>query len=616
MTVRTISHSFDVALPLDEAWAIVSDTQKLNQLMFGLNPTTVVARDAQKARLRGTFGRFAPEYDEYPWVYEAPRRYRNRRVFTSGPLRSLEAECSLSPCGPGTRIQFEFQVSAADGLVGILAAGKFRRSLRNGLEHFGALMQRTAAGRPFAWPPANPRSADVFARAEPLVREARSGASPQEAQALERLIEHVAVATDLDVSTIRPYAMADAWGLQRRVVLEVALRAAKAGLLRLSWDLLCPSCEAPESSSSLRDIPRGGHCPACDIDFTADFERNVEATFRPEPAVRVAERTVFCFGSPALTRSWLAQVVVPPRSSQTLTPQLGVGRYRLQAHGVETPVLFDVAEASGARELRAQLVTTDGKPHLSSTARVVSAGACTITVDNPGDTPRRVQLAWRKYESQAATAADVTATGLFRELFGADVLSPEQHVDVGRRTILFTDLVGSTAMYERVGDAAAYGMVRRHFDLLAKAVAQHNGQVVKTVGDAVMAAFDIPVDGARAGLACIEALRTLAHADGTPTGLKLRVGVHAGPCLAVGANDRIDYFGRTVNVAARVESLGGPDELVLSWAVRAADAVPAFVEEARGAGHEVMDDRQMVKGVAEPVDITRIRVRPSSLDQR
>jgi adenylate cyclase len=426
---------------------------------------------------------------------------------------------------------------------------------------------------------------------------------------LERLVDLLATATDADVARMRPYALADEWGASRRATLAVFLRAAAGGLLRLSWDLLCPACEGAVSVEKLKDLPAGGHCPACDVDFGADFDRNVEATFRPEPAVRAAERLVFCYGSPSSTPSWLAQFVVPPASTHTLTMRLGAGRYRLQAQSLAHPLLLDVDEAAAAHALRATVEPESGGRFRAS-ATSLAPGGCEIVIDNPCSTPRRVQLAWREFASQAATAADVTGVGLFRDLFGADVLSPSQHVDVGRRTILFTDLVGSTALYERVGDAAAYGLVRQHFELLGGIIERHGGHVVKTVGDAVMAAFDLPVEGARAGLACIEALRTLKNPDGTSPGLKLRVGVHAGPCLAIDANHHVDYFGRTVNVAARVEGLGGADELVLSWTVRAADDVRSFLADARAAGHGVEDDRQRVKGVTDPVDITRIRVAP------
>jgi class 3 adenylate cyclase len=241
----------------------------------------------------------------------------------------------------------------------------------------------------------------------------------------------------------------------------------------------------------------------------------------------------------------------------------------------------------------------------------LTAGPAILVVANTGSVDRRIQLAFRALASQAATAADVTGVGLFQELFGAEALSPDQQVAVGQRAILFTDLVGSTALYEAVGDAAAYGMVRRHFALLGEAIESHGGHIVKTVGDAVMAAFDLPVDGARAGLACILALRRLQDANGQPTALRLRVGVHTGPCLAVDANAHVDYFGRTVNIAARVESLGGADELVLSWTVRAAPDVANFIEGLRAAGHTVVEERRRVKGIADEVEVVRIGVKPS-----
>ena len=56
-------------------------------------------------------------------------------------------------------------------------------------------------------------------------------------------------------------------------------------------------------------------------------------------------------------------------------------------------------------------------------------------------------------------------------------------------TILFTDLKGSTALYERIGDLKAFSLVHRHFDSLEQVINNHNGAIVKTIGDAVMATF-------------------------------------------------------------------------------------------------------------------------------
>jgi len=591
--------SFVVGLPLPQVWEVVSDTQHINQLVFGLSAGTVLERSAAKARVRGTFGVLAPEYDEYPWIFEVPRRYSNERVFTRGLLRRLANSCELEESEGGTRVRYALEVEGR-GLVGGLAASVAIGRMRRGLARLQGLLSTMATSplRGVAWPPANPWREETLARARPLI--ARLPSSP----VIERLVEHIADATDADVARMRPFALATTWATPRQETLEVFLRAAHAGLLRLSWDLVCPACEGAVSVGHLKDLPANGHCTSCDVDFSTGFADNVEATFAPEPTVRPASRTVFCLGSPSSTRSWLAQRVLKPGEAITLELQLGPGRYRLQAAGVDSVATFDVGD-DGEATVATTLAQRDGAATFSALPRV-KAGAVALRIENADDVVRRVQLVHRAFASQAATAADVTALGLFRELFGQEVLAPDQHVSVGRMAILFTDLVGSTAMYERLGDASAYGLVRRHFDLLRGAITAHDGRIVKTVGDAVMASFDHPRDAVRAGLDCIRALRGLRGPDGGPSGLRLKVGVHAGSCLAIEANGSTDYFGRTVNVAARVESLARPDELVVSWAVLADEAAAAAVDAAVVAGATLERDRRQVKGVADEVEVVRL----------
>jgi class 3 adenylate cyclase len=639
VATRVFHESFLVPLPVERTWEVLADTQHINELFFGLGALQVVARDAHKARIRGTFGILAPEYDEYPWIFEVPRRYKSVRVFTKGVLKRLETECTLEaadaePAGDGgdggdgasgrarTRVEYRVQIEAMGGLVGALAAYEGFRRTRAGFERARAFLEGMNSAALPSWPPANPQREAVLQRARAIAARIDM-ADDAERAALDRLLLHVADAPDADVARIRPYEVATAWGAPRQKVLSACLRATRGGLLRLSWDLLCPACEAPTSVASLKELPTSGHCPACDIDFSTSFEQNVEATFSPEPSVRAAERLVFCHGSPSSTKSWVAQVVVEPRSTHETQLTLGAGRYRLQAAGIDGSALLEVlppaegvapeaAPGAPAAELvRVGIERLEGKPRLPSAVPPVRAGRIKIVIENHDDEPRRVQLAHRALASRAATAADVTATGLFRELFGGEALAPDQHVEIGTRAILFTDLCGSTAMYERVGDAAAYGLVREHFRLLFSAIEEHDGRIVKTVGDCVMAAFDTAIDAARAGRACILALRTLKDREGQAPGLALKVGVHAGSCLAVEANGQVDYFGRTVNIAARVESLASPDELVLSWTAVEEAAVQAFLEEARAWGDAIEQDRRHVKGIDGEVDIVRVAVTPA-----
>jgi class 3 adenylate cyclase len=89
----------------------------------------------------------------------------------------------------------------------------------------------------------------------------------------------------------------------------------------------------------------------------------------------------------------------------------------------------------------------------------------------------------------------------FRDLFADAVLRPGDQVAIGRIAFLFTDIKGSSDLYNRVGDARAYGFVREHYAVLTRAVREHDGAVVKTIGDAVMAAFADPVNALDAALA-------------------------------------------------------------------------------------------------------------------
>jgi class 3 adenylate cyclase len=152
------------------------------------------------------------------------------------------------------------------------------------------------------------------------------------------------------------------------------------------------------------------------------------------------------------------------------------------------------------------------------------------------------------------TAKRLLTNQTFRDLYRAETLDIGQRLSITSLTFLFTDLKGSTALYERVGDLVAYDLVSAHFDILTKIVASKGGAIVKTIGDAVMATFPTADRAVAAALDMREAMRELAD-ERVGGELLVKIGIHEGPCLAVTLNDRQDYFGQTVNVAARVQNL-------------------------------------------------------------
>jgi class 3 adenylate cyclase len=164
------------------------------------------------------------------------------------------------------------------------------------------------------------------------------------------------------------------------------------------------------------------------------------------------------------------------------------------------------------------------------------------------------------------SAHQLLTMATFRRLFPKEQLPPNESLLIRRVAILFTDLAGSTQLYTRHGDTRAYQLVHLHFDVLFRLVDEHNGAVVKTIGDAVMAAFTDPADALRAAIAMHRQLYKL-NDDLNLTErdrLLLKIGIDAGPCVSVTLNNNPDYFGTTVNTAARVQGTSHPGSIAIT----------------------------------------------------
>lgn len=158
----------------------------------------------------------------------------------------------------------------------------------------------------------------------------------------------------------------------------------------------------------------------------------------------------------------------------------------------------------------------------------------------------------------------------FQRLFPQERLLPDESLEVARVALVFTDLAGSTALYAQRGDPRAYHLVRLHFEELFAAADRRAGTVVKNIGDAVMAAFQTPAAALAAALEMQAALAGLNRRErlAGDERLILKIGLHSGPCLNVTLNERPDYFGTTVNIAARVQGLSRGGDLVFTAAIR------------------------------------------------
>ena len=553
---------YDLSASPQALWPLVADTNRFNR-DAGLPDVTeqVLAAEGGRRRLRLSKLGVGIEWEEEPFEWIRPHRFGVVRKYKRGPVKEARVTLELSEReGGGTHLVYQVWAKPRGALgravipvqVGRVSRRKFAELFRryDALALSGEQQNGTTTT---ARPGAGERALLEAQRRKLL----SSGAS---AELVARLFKTIETGDELTLARLRPYALADEWGVARRDALELCLLATRAGLLDLRWELLCPLCRgAKQSAKSLRDVQASLHCDSCNIDFTVNFDRSVEVIFRPNQAVRRVESREFCVGGPQVTPHIVVQQLTRPGERREVAPVLEEGRHRLRTQALPGgQFVFVTREGARSLTLRANGASWPNEEVRLSTRPV-------ITLENATADEQLFILERMAWGDQAATAAEVTALQLFRDLFSTEALRPGDQISVGQMTILFTDLRNSTRLYREIGDSVAFGTVMNHFDILREEIAKEGGSIVKTLGDAVMAVFTRPAPALRA---IIAAQSTLASPPEGMRPLTVKAGIHTGPCIAVTLNERLDYFGSNVNIAARLEPLSNGDDCVITSDVR------------------------------------------------
>ncbi|MCB2055823.1 MAG: adenylate/guanylate cyclase domain-containing protein [Geminicoccaceae bacterium] len=587
---RTFTH--DYAAPVEAIWASMADTARYNEAAE-LPRHTIEEEVLEHAGIRflarTRIGPFPLAWEDLPCNWVRNHWFSHRRLFSSGPLAALTAELRLEPSDEGCRGRYTIEVEPANTAGRLLLATGFFRSVERMFERLSRSADAFARGRQEVAFPIRPPGLgeEALRRLEAAVEALQQ--TPRHHGLAERLAALVRTAPETEVARIRPLALAARWAVEPRRVVELCLEATRAGLLDLRWDILCPRCRAAKAVvHALDELPKGAHCGTCNIDYERDFARNVELSFRPAPTIRPIEGGEFCLLGPMSMPHVLAHITLAPGEERSIEWTPGPGPYRLRTLEAGPQADLD-HEGSG---FPAVIVEPEA-------VRAGEAGAPgRVRLVNRTPWGRTAVIEDRGWAADALTADRVTAMQAFRDLFSDQVLRPGDEVGISRIALLFSDLEGSTALYGRIGDADAYHLVREHFAFMQSIVREFDGSVVKTIGDAVMAVFVEPETALRAALAMQNRLGARDDAER----LRLKLGLHMGPCIAVTLNDRLDYFGSTVNMAARLQALSRGDDLVVSREL-AADPAAGPLLEALAPQIE----RATLKGFEEPVSFLRLR---------
>lgn len=453
----------------------------------------------------------------------------------------------------------------------------------------------------------------------------RQSQDPDVVAMLERMVRD---APDRDLNKINALDLAARHNLDEERVIATLLNAVHLGIFEMSWNVMCASCGGVLSANtSLKTLDKEHYdCAFCAAGYATSLDNMVEVTFAVSPRVRripahspdgltVEEyyRQIFWSSAidlPANLQKLLQEITLeivdlPSGERAMLSLQLPEGTIIVFDPVTHTAQFLEVkGEAAGERQ---DLTIVFNKAQVPVETQHLRPGPFRLALENRTEN-RVLPGLWianqalddlLKRRKPVLTAKRLLTNQTFRDIYRTDTLAIDQRLKILSLTFLFSDLRGSTELYEAVGDLVAFDLVNEHFRLLHEVIASERGAVVKTIGDAVMATFATPDRAIAAAIRMREAMSTLG-AERHHQNLLLKMGIHEGPCLAVNLNDQQDYFGQTVNIASRVQGLANSRSIVATGKVmKNAEAVDLLAT----AGLKPVLRRAALRGIADEIPV-------------
>jgi len=454
-------------------------------------------------------------------------------------------------------------------------------------------------------------------------------AAPAVVDAIRQLVE---AGSDSDCHRINLLELSASRELPLGTVVDGFVHASKLGLFDMSWNILCPGCGGVlDAPLAPRGIQGRYACTLCASAYEPSLDEMIEVSFTVNPAVRRIRahdadqlapadyyREMYFGQGLALPggdqwRRFLTEVMLECEPVESL----GKVVVTLQAPP-EFLIVFDPVthatlflDVKGEPVSERREVVASFRAGTTETQTITLApGPIRLTLHNT--TSRRIVpgvfRAGEKFHElfhhrrAFFTAKDLFSNQTFRDTYRTDTLSIEQRLAISSLTFLFTDLKSSTEMYERIGDLAAYDLVQKHFQVLSSVVRNADGAIVKTIGDAIMATFPSPDRGLAAALGMRAAMMQF-NRENEREDLLIKIGLHAGPCLAVMLNERLDYFGTTVNTAARVQGLAAAQSILTTESVVSYKPVRDIVERQRLT---VTPQRAQLRGLKDEITVYEV----------
>jgi class 3 adenylate cyclase len=457
---------------------------------------------------------------------------------------------------------------------------------------------------------------------------------------ISKLESHIRTADDLALYRINAFSFAKERHLSENEIIDLFLHATALGIFSMDWSLYCPQCCCVvESFRSLKGLQNHYHCAFCQVGFEAALDEYIAVGFTVSANIRK-----IAFHDPEQLPAWdkffktqntadgllpdgqplvnakasVARSVtyLPAGETTSIEIEADEGTVSATCPSGRAALMITIAGAPASAPQTVSVAYGDNQVN-GHDVREMAPGKIVFNLENKTSERGMFAIAVLPPGFDMAGAPvhfipflngkRLLTTQAFRDLFRSEVIKAQEGIAVRDITLLFTDLKGSTALYDRIGDLNAFALVQRHFDLLQDVINRHHGAIIKTIGDAVMATFLEPADAVAAALSMRNEIDAF-NAKQADRAIILKIGIHKGAAIAVTLNERLDYFGQTVNIAARVQQLADAEEIFVSEDVYSSEGVHALL-----ASREVASSISKLKGVQQDLRVFRVAKDPAAL---
>lgn len=498
----------------EQLWPFLSDTATMNRKL-NLSPMTFttingVRHGQQKILFLNTF------WTEKPWEWIHGQWLSNERVYSKGLFNHIRSKFSIHSTDSGCSVCIEFQIEHRyPFLTKILNAAT--RSVVNKIFEYLETCSSLSAPKVSIQPPKEIELEDWLSDAH-----------------------------EVDRARIEPKFLAKSLNSSWQKVLLKSQSKKYNSRFSILFDIKCPHCRGSMASApKLTELPKRVDCPSCDINIDPNSSENLSLTLRDTSLPISLNGVDFCSSDVSHK-----PMVVFQRMGQDwkFNTHLNDGLYILKRRGYIEAVKIHIASSFSCVNFNFESSWSE----LSSSTVELNSN---VTFSGAGlEEKDLIFLEFLSSDSGSLSLAEALLDYEVSDLLPSSKLSSDFPIEIGYKTLLFTDVVGSTDLYYEVGDTEAFSRIRASFLHIGKVCNKYKALLVKTIGDATMYAFHSPLDAIQAS---IELQQTNPKEN-----LRLRISLHSGQCLSISTADGLDFFGDTVNICAKFQAVADANEIV------------------------------------------------------